>query len=118
MDKFLLTLLCFGIKKGDLDGVICDYRKKGVQIDEGKIKNWAVEILEGLDFLHTEAKVIHLDIKPANVLLDAINRVKIGDLGVARNLSTITSQGFRGTPCYVSPQLIKGEKINEKTDIW
>jgi serine/threonine protein kinase len=100
-----------------LDGVIRDHRNRDVRLDENKVKKWTIEILEGLDFLHTEAQVIHLDIKPANVLLDALDRVKIGDSGVARNIITITKSS-KGTLCYSSPELMKGEKVNAKTDIW
>jgi serine/threonine protein kinase len=99
-----------------LDGVIRDYRKKGERIDEGKVKKWAIEMLEGLDFLHSK-KVVHFDIKPANILLEQLDRVKIGDLGLARNISDIRDM-FGGKPCYASPQLTKGENIDEKTDLW
>jgi serine/threonine protein kinase len=98
-----------------LDGVICDHRKRGVKIELGKVKKWAIEILEGLDFLHSK-RVIHFDIKPANILLEQLERVKIGDLGLARNISNIETFGC--TPSYASPQIIKRENINEKTDIW
>jgi serine/threonine protein kinase len=98
--------------------VICDHRERNVRIDEGKVKKWAIEILEGLDFLHSKkVEVVHFDIKPANILLEQMDRVKIGDLGVARNISDIT-ESYKGTPCYVSPQIIKGEDIDEKTDLW
>jgi serine/threonine protein kinase len=96
--------------------VICDHRERGVEIELGKVKKWTIEILEGLDFLHSK-RVIHFDIKPANILLEQLDRVKIGDLGLARNISEIT-ESFGFTPCYASPQIIKGENINEKTDIW
>jgi serine/threonine protein kinase len=103
-------------QKGDLDGVICDHRERSERIDEGKVKKWAIEIVEGLDFLHSK-QVVHFDIKPANILLEQLDRVKIGDLGLARNISDIKEmRGF--TPCYASPQIINSENINEKTDIW
>jgi serine/threonine protein kinase len=106
----------FGFKKGDLDGVIKVHRVKRVPIGHNKIKKWTIEILEGLDFLHSK-KVVHFDIKPANILLEQLDRVKIGDLGLARNKSDITDE-FRGTPYYVSPQIIYEQNIDEKTDIW
>jgi serine/threonine protein kinase len=80
------------------------------------MKKWCIEILEGLEYLHSKG-VIHFDIKPANIFLEELDRVKLGDLGLARHLNDIPG-GFRGTPCYVSPQIINEENIDEKTDIW
>ena len=108
---------CFFKKRGDLQGVIENHVKNGTRIEHGKIKKWTIEILEGLEFLH-DKKVIHFDIKPANILLEELDRVKVGDLGLARDLSAIKEEEFKGTPAYVSPQIIDGENINEKTDIW
>jgi serine/threonine protein kinase len=114
-------LLC--LKKGDLDGVISTHRKQNTKIDHGKIKKWSIEILEGLDFLHS-IEIAHFDIKPANILVEQLDRVKIGDLGLARDFQRIKDElekdivGLGFTPPYASPQIIKGENINEKTDIW
>jgi serine/threonine protein kinase len=86
--------------------------EKGARIDQVKIKKWTIEILEGLEFLHNK-KVIHFDIKPANIFLDELHRIKVGDLGIARDIATLT-MSFKGTPCYVSPQMITRINLNEK----
>jgi serine/threonine protein kinase len=106
-----------------LDGVISTHRQQNIKIDHGKIKKWCIEILEGLDFLHS-IEIVHFDIKPANILVEQLDRVKIGDLGLARDFKTIEEElkkdfvGLGFTPAYASPQIITGENINEKTDIW
>jgi serine/threonine protein kinase len=113
----------FCLKKGDLDGVIATHREKNTKIEHSKIKKWSIEILEGLEFLHS-IKIVHFDIKPANILVEQLDRVKIGDLGLARNFQRIEEElkkefvGLGFTPAYASPQIITGKNINEKTDIW
>jgi serine/threonine-protein kinase len=78
------------------------------------------ELLEALDFAH-EAGVIHRDVKPANVMLDAHRRVKLADFGVARlQDSAERSQAgtMVGTPAFMSPEQIKAGKIDRRTDIF
>jgi NIMA (never in mitosis gene a)-related kinase len=75
-------------------------------------------MLDGLDFLHSK-RVIHFDVKPKNIFLDKIERIKLGDLGIARNFQTLsTMPQLRGTLVYMSPEVIKEENIDFKTDIW
>jgi serine/threonine protein kinase len=83
------------------------------------MKTWCVQILDGLDFLHSK-NVIHFDIKPENILLDELERIKLGDLGLARNFKSMSStSSFVGTIPYMSPEVIKQESgIDYKTDIW
>jgi NIMA (never in mitosis gene a)-related kinase len=102
-----------------LNGAIEKHKKNKTKIPLGKVKNWCVQILDGLDFLHTK-KVIHFDIKPQNILLDELERIKLGDLGLARNFKSLSSKSsFIGTIPYMSPEVIKQESgIDFKTDIW
>jgi serine/threonine protein kinase len=113
----------FCLKKGDLDGVIRTHREQNIQLEHGKIKKWSIEILEGLDFLHS-IEIVHFDIKPANILVEQLDRVKIGDLGLARDFQRIEEElkkdfvSLGCTPAYASPQMYTREDINEKADIW
>jgi len=77
------------------------------------------ELLDGLDFAH-ERGVIHRDVKPANVMMDSKRRVKLADFGVARILDSDRSQAgtMVGTPAFMSPEQIKGGKIDGRTDIF
>jgi serine/threonine protein kinase len=97
--------------------LIISHSENGTQIEPEKRKKWTIEILEGLEYLHGK-QVVHLDIKPENILLEELQRIKIADVGMARNIMSISSAITRGTPCYFSPQLIDGLNINEKADIW
>jgi serine/threonine protein kinase len=113
-----LTGLSFYNKKGDLNAIIETHKKLKTQIPNGKLKTWVVQILDGLDFLH-KRRVIHFDIKPHNIFLDDAERIKLGDLGLARNFESIrASTLIGGTLPYTSPEVIKNETFNFKTDIW
>jgi serine/threonine protein kinase len=101
-----------------LEGVIQKYKETNATIPADKIKRWCIEMLDGLDFLHKKG-VIHFDIKSKNIFLDEIERVKLGDLGLARNLQSMSSKPtFRGTIPYMSPEVIKEERVDFRTDIW
>ncbi len=81
------------------------------------------ELLSAMDFAHNSG-VVHRDIKPANVMIDADGRAKLADFGVAR-ISDPDAQGSAtqagtmvGTPAYMSPEQIQGQKIDRRTDIF
>jgi tRNA A-37 threonylcarbamoyl transferase component Bud32 len=78
------------------------------------------ELLSALDFAH-EAGVIHRDVKPANVMLDAQRRVKLADFGVARmQEGNDRSRGgtIVGTPAFMAPEQISGAKVDRRTDVF
>ena len=80
-----------------------------------------LDVIEGLQEAHLQG-VIHRDVKPSNCFLEANGRVKIGDFGLSKSLdsdSNITRTGsFIGTPLYASPEQIKHDDIDERTDVY
>jgi len=61
-------------------------RQMGRNLDEGKVWRFFLEISLGLQYLHAN-KILHRDIKTINIFLTKDNKVKIGDLGVAKLLN-------------------------------
>jgi tetratricopeptide (TPR) repeat protein len=78
------------------------------------------QICEGLRAAH-EQGVIHRDLKPQNVMLDAAGTVYLTDFGLAKTLQQagLTQTGaVMGTPHYMSPEQVKGQPIGPKSDIY
>jgi serine/threonine protein kinase len=72
----------------------------------------------GLAFAH-ERKIVHRDIKGANILVDKDGRVMVSDFGIARALEevSLTASGMViGTPYYMSPEQCGGQKISPQSD--
>ncbi len=75
-------------------------------------------VVEGLGAAHA-AGLIHRDIKPENVLIADDGRIKVGDFGLARAVSTSTSTGaLIGTVAYLSPELVLGRQADARSDIY
>ena len=63
--------------------------------------------------------VVHCDIKPGNVMIDAGGNVYLTDFGIARHAeSTTTTVGIAGTPAYMAPEQIRGEPVTPATDVY
>jgi len=79
-----------------------------------------VRVSAALAFTHASG-IIHRDIKPSNILLTREGQVKVVDFGVARmeEDKEITRTGaFVGTPAYMSPEQVLGERLDGRTDIF
>lgn len=80
-----------------------------------------MDVLDGLEEAHSHG-MIHRDIKPGNCYLESNGRVKLGDFGLARSIedsSELTRTGdFVGTPLFASPEQVKGQPIDARTDIY
>jgi CHASE2 domain-containing sensor protein len=84
-----------------------------------KILDIVTRISGALDYAHKE-NVIHRDIKPANVMLLKNGNIKVTDFGIAKAISSSrTKTGvILGTPNYMSPEQIMGQKIDLRSDIF
>jgi len=79
-----------------------------------------LQICRALEAAHAE-HVIHRDLKPQNIMLDQRGRVFVMDFGIARSahLPGMTQTGaLVGTPEYMSPEQARGEKLDERSDIF
>lgn len=104
---------------GDLYQMLCRQRNKRKPISVRRVKMWIVQMCEALKYLHSQS-VIHRDVKPMNVLLDADGDLKIADFGLARHGVTMTKLAMTqcGTPGYESPEVQMGHGYDFKTDVW
>ncbi|SPN79556.1 Serine/Threonine-protein kinase [Brazilian cedratvirus IHUMI] len=83
------------------------------------------QVAEGIEHLH-ENEIIHRDIKPSNILIDSKTEklaegkftAKVADFGFARIKEDGATMTRCGTPCWTAPEIIRGEKYNEKVDIY
>jgi len=77
------------------------------------------EVARGIAHAH-EHEVIHRDIKPANVFITRWGEVKILDFGLARAASSkITRTGqVMGTPTYMSPEQVRGQRVDRRSDVF
>lgn len=102
----------------------CSLQKR-VQ-DEGPLATEDVlriglQVASGLAAAHAQG-IIHRDIKPANILVgDGVDRAVITDFGLARSIDdvSLTKSGtLAGTPQYMSPEQARGERIDERSDLF
>ena len=84
-----------------------------------QIKHVVFNAAMGLDYAH-ENGVFHRDVKPDNVMVSKTGLVKVMDFGIARVVeSTLTRTGnVIGTPAYMSPEQVGGQKIDGRSDIF
>jgi serine/threonine-protein kinase len=78
------------------------------------------QICMGLKAAH-QKNIIHLDLKPRNIMLDSDGRVYIMDFGVARSLGAhevVQEKKLIGTPAYISPEQAKGDEVDKRSDIY
>jgi serine/threonine-protein kinase len=92
--------------------------KRPLQLKE--VVDIATQISAGLSKAH-EAGIIHRDIKPANIIVTKEGEVKIVDFGLAKlsGQTKLTKPGSTlGTISYMSPEQLRGEKVDSRSDIW
>ena len=102
---------------GDLSSKIKNMIKKHLQFEENTIWSILIQILEGLNYLH-KSRVIHRDLKSANIFLTKKGEVKIGDLNVSIIAKKDLAVTQTGTPYYAAPEVWENESYNNKCDIW
>ena len=82
-----------------------------------------LQVVSGLDAAQA-AGILHRDIKPSNCFVDADGTVKVGDFGLsipahARDVTQISATGtFQGTPQFASPEHLRGEPLDVRSDIY
>jgi serine/threonine protein kinase len=82
------------------------------------VRNYLSQALEGLNYLH-DHKIMHRDIKGANILVSDGGIVKLADFGASKQIlsEVMLSHTMRGTPYFMAPEVFE-ETYNFKADIW
>ncbi|HTU34749.1 MAG TPA: serine/threonine-protein kinase, partial [Candidatus Acidoferrum sp.] len=104
------------IEGRDLKSIL---REKG-KFATGEATSIVTQICRALDAAHSEG-VVHRDLKPQNIMIDARSRVTVMDFGIARSMEMtgVTQTGsLVGTPEYMSPEQAKGEDIDTRSDLF
>src|SRR3954469_13282534 len=99
-------------------GTVADRLRSGDPIPRAAAVRWLDEAASALDHAH-RAGIVHRDVKPANLLLDANGRLAVGDFGIARMASeaNVTSTGIvLGTAAYLSPEQALGQPATPASD--
>jgi serine/threonine protein kinase len=79
---------------------------------------WAGDLANALSRAH-KAGIIHGDVKPANIFVTDDGQIKLGDFGIARFATQVSgAASLIGTPAYLSPEQIKGEMQDHRSDIF
>jgi serine/threonine-protein kinase len=89
-------------------------------LDPQEALAYAIEIARGLTVAHAR-KMVHRDIKPQNVLIDAEGRAKLTDFGISRQLEQdgMTATGrVLGTTDYVAPEQAMGHPVDQRSDVY
>lgn len=102
----ITEIMCYSLK---------DFiQKYSCIINIENIKKWCLQIIEGLNYLHSN-NIIHRDLKLNNIFIDShTSRICIGDFGSSTNIKTYSCIG---TPEYMAPEMYD-EDYNEKVDIY
>ncbi|XP_067943370.1 serine/threonine-protein kinase Nek9-like [Watersipora subatra] len=89
------------------------------RLEEEMVIWYFYQLISAVAFIH-DLGIIHRDIKSLNIFLTKGGLCKVGDFGISKVMTSKTqmAESYVGTPYYMSPELIKGEAYNFKSDIW
>ena len=105
-----------------IDGItLKQYMERRGQLNWREALHFITQIMRGLSHAHSRG-IIHRDIKPHNIMVLRDGSVKVADFGIAclaaRNAQTMAGREALGSVHYISPEQAKGERADERSDIY
>ena len=113
---YILMEFCGG---SDLKKFINEFKKNNEFIEEYIIYRIVLDLCLGIKKIH-DNNLIHRDLKPENLFITEDYKIKIGYFGISKQMDSNNQYAntYVGTNNYMAPEVIKGEKYNNKVDIW
>ena len=97
---------------------LADIVRAETPLSVGVKLKWVEELCDGLGFAH-RAGIVHRDVKPANMIVDAEGSIKILDFGIARDGPGRTQAGMLiGSLNYMSPEQVLGRPVDQRSDVF
>ena len=115
-DKSLCIVMEYA-NNGDLYQTISKFRKMNYLMEESDIWRILIQIVKGLKALH-DLKILHRDLKSANIFLFNNGTAKIGDCNVSKVVYKGIGYTQTGTPYYAAPEVWNDIPYDSKSDIW
>ena len=110
-----------------IPGITLDKKLLAGALPEPEVVNLALQLAQGLEAAH-EQGVIHRDLKPANLRLTSKGQLKVLDFGLAKLAQRLEASAatesltkdsvLSGTLPYMSPEQVRGQHVDERSDIW
>ena len=103
-----------------IEGVSLRNILKSKTLEQEQKEKLMIQLLKALDFAHAH-QIIHRDIKPENIFVDKNINLKLGDFGLALSAEdnfVTNPYSIVGTPSYMSPEQVRGAKLNNQSDLF
>lgn len=122
----VVRLLAFVGDESQPSKLVLEYAAKGSLEDLGQLdtrQGWEIarDVSQGLAYLHGK-RIIHCDLKPGNILLDAKMKAKICDFGLSEQLSPndsfVKTGKLTGTPAFIAPESLRHTKYYPASDVY
>lgn len=102
------------------NGSLLELINKSRMIPEPIACRYFAQMVDAMDYLHNEMKIVHRDLKAENILIDHSNNIRIIDFGLSKSFSNYQPmlETCCGSPAYAAPEMILGRKYDSAVDVW
>ena len=119
MENDSFNILMEYVGDNNLKQFIQNHKNNYELIEQSIIRDILIQICQGLKEIH-DNKMIHRDLTPDNIFIDKNNKIKIGDFGISKILTSLNNYANTqiGKRQYLAPEVLRGLKYNNKVDIY